>query len=591
MSPSQRHIQKSLLSLLKRSRSIGKAIRNSQVVAHAPRRTERSTMRLPRSSQPLSRRLRRAIGGSVVLALIAGGAATSTARAETLDEKQQRLQQALDVSKASLRNSRDEAASSQVDLTTSQTRLATQQQLLSQATADADAARSRDQLLGTRLKTAQNALAKADKDVADGKTRLATERRHYTTSMNRLVQQSSPLQSLALITTNTDAATMAQRAQWSRVAVNVSHDQVDKVSRLVTRLQTAQKTQAAATKQAAQRKKESADHLRTTTSIEAEASDAADAVAATVALNTAAAENAQAQLEADQDATTTIQTQIDTTTRQIAEAKAEAARKAAEERAARAAAEKAARQKAEAARKAAEERAAKAAAAQKAAAARAAKLEAQKAAQEKARKAAAARTAAQKAAARAAAAKAAAKEKAARQKAVAASNKAARAAASSERRKNTSTKKSSSSKKSSSRAKRSSYTAGSYSAVANYNGVDPWGFYWGQCVSYAAWKVRTTTSWSNFQNYTNGVHFGNAVNWGYAARQIGVRVDTSPSVGSVAWRTSGSAGHVAWVTAVHGDGTIDVAEYNYLVSSGFDTRTRVNWSAGGSQGFVGFIHF
>jgi surface antigen len=540
-------------------------------------------MRLPRSSQPLSHRLRRAIGGSVVLALIAGAAATSTARAETLDEKQQRLEQALQTSKASLQNSKDEAASTQDDLTTSQTRLSRQQQLLSQATADVTAAKAQDQLLGTRLKSAQTALAKADKDVADGKARLDKERKRYTTSMNRLVQQSSPLQGLALITTNTDAATMAQRAQWSRVAVNVSHDQVDKVSHLVTTLQTAQKTQAAATKQAAERKKESADHLRTTTSIESEASDAADAVAATVALNTAAAENAKAQLEADQNATATIQGQIDTTVKQIAQAKAEAERKAAEERAAKIAAAKA---KAAAERKAAQERAAKAAAAQKAAAARAAKLEAQKAAQEKARQAAAKRTAAQKSAAKAAAARAAAKERAARQKAKAASNRAAKAAAAAERRKNTS-----SSKKSSSSAKRSSYTAGSYSAVANYNGVDPWGFYWGQCVSYAAWKVRTTTSWSNFQNYTNGVHFGNAVNWGYAARQIGVRVDTHPSVGSVAWRTSGSAGHVAWVTAVHSDGTIDVSEYNYLVSSGFDTRSHVDWSAGGSQGFVGFIHF
>ncbi|AZZ41970.1 hypothetical protein C0Z11_06425 [Acidipropionibacterium jensenii] len=136
-----------------------------------------------------------------------------------------------------------------------------------------------------------------------------------------------------------------------------------------------------------------------------------------------------------------------------------------------------------------------------------------------------------------------------------------------------------------------STTPRSYSSVPSSGGVDPWGFYWGQCVSYVAWQVRSNTGHSNFQNMYRGVHFGNAENWGSAARSLGITVNSTPTVGSVAWRTSGSAGHVAYVTAVHSNGTIDVSEYNFLVTSGFDTRSNVNWQSGGSSGFDGFIHF
>ncbi|HEX2855933.1 MAG TPA: CHAP domain-containing protein, partial [Propionibacteriaceae bacterium] len=140
-----------------------------------------------------------------------------------------------------------------------------------------------------------------------------------------------------------------------------------------------------------------------------------------------------------------------------------------------------------------------------------------------------------------------------------------------------------------------SWTPSSYYSVPNYGGVDPWGFYWGECVSYAAFKVRTSTAWTDFiNNYTDrgtSVHFGNAVEWGAAAQALGIPVNTTPTVGSIAWRTSGAAGHVAYVTAVHPNGTIDVAEYNMLVYHGFDVRTNIAWWTGGTYGFAGFIHF
>ncbi|ALN14513.1 CHAP domain-containing protein [Acidipropionibacterium acidipropionici] len=423
-------------------------------------------------------KLPRIVGGSVVLAIVTTAAITGPAHAE--DSSEAKLRSALAASQKSLATSKAQAATAQQNLTTSQARLASQQSVLKQAGADVAQARVRDQELGAKLATAQEKLKKADEAVASGKKQLASDRKRYATTMNRLVQQSSPLQSVSVFTTNMTTTDMNQRTQWSSVATNVSKDAVERISKQVTKLQADEKKQAAATKEAGEAKTASAAHLETTKSLESEAKSAADAVAATVALNKADAEEAQAKLSSDRAKIASLSKRV----------------------------------------------------------------------------------------------------KAARQAAIEASNRLARQAAAAERR-----------SAARSAGQSSSSTPGSYGAVANYNGVDPWGFYWGQCVSYAAWKVRSTTSWSSFENYTNGVHFGNAVNWGAAARQIGVTVNTRPAVGSVAWRTSGFAGHVAWVTGVHSDGTIDVSEYNYNVAGGFGTRSHVNWRSGGSSGFDGFIHF
>ncbi len=201
--------------------------------------------------------------------------------------------------------------------------------------------------------------------------------------------------------------------------------------------------------------------------------------------------------------------------------------------------------------------------------------------------------AAAKAAAERAARERAAKAAAARRAAALAAQRAAQAAAQAAANARNASNASYSTSRSSSRGYNgSSWTPGSYSSVPNYGGVDPWGFYWGECVSYAAYMVRSRTAWSDFvNNYTDrgtSVHFGNAVQWGAAAQALGIPVDTHPSVGSIAWRTSGYAGHVAYVTAVHPNGTIDVAEYNYTYYHGFDVRKNIAWWNGE---FAGFIHF
>lgn len=122
-------------------------------------------------------------------------------------------------------------------------------------------------------------------------------------------------------------------------------------------------------------------------------------------------------------------------------------------------------------------------------------------------------------------------------------------------------------------------------------GVDPWAFYWGECVSYAAWMVRTTTKHTDFVNNWHGAHFGNGGEWAAGARAAKIPVDTTPAVGSIATRTSGTWGHVAFVTAVNPDGTINVSEYNHAGHHIYGERKNVKWNSGGGDGFTYFIHF
>lgn len=87
--------------------------------------------------------------------------------------------------------------------------------------------------------------------------------------------------------------------------------------------------------------------------------------------------------------------------------------------------------------------------------------------------------------------------------------------------------------------------------------ADPWGMYKRQCVSYTAWKVAST---GRHMPYWGGK--GNAKQWDDNARSAGIKVSTTPKVGSVAVDNSGTYGHVMYVEGVHGDGTISISQYN-----------------------------
>ncbi len=100
-------------------------------------------------------------------------------------------------------------------------------------------------------------------------------------------------------------------------------------------------------------------------------------------------------------------------------------------------------------------------------------------------------------------------------------------------------------------------------------GTDPYRFTARQCTSFVAWRLNSANGVA-FNVFFRGVKWGNASNWGYAARSVGYRVDNTPVRGAVAWQ---ARGHVAWVARVNGDGTVVIEEYNWNYDQSYHTRT------------------
>lgn len=104
-----------------------------------------------------------------------------------------------------------------------------------------------------------------------------------------------------------------------------------------------------------------------------------------------------------------------------------------------------------------------------------------------------------------------------------------------------------------------------------YN-ADPMGFYYGECTSYASWKVNAamggTATNIIFNNGYGGHTKGNAATWKAAWEASGWQVSTTPKVDSVAWWGAyggagiGEAGHVGWVDEITPDGKVIISEYN-----------------------------
>lgn len=97
----------------------------------------------------------------------------------------------------------------------------------------------------------------------------------------------------------------------------------------------------------------------------------------------------------------------------------------------------------------------------------------------------------------------------------------------------------------------------------SHSDVSVYGFYYRQCTDFAAYclNARNEVYFVNSGSHA-GITWGDAKNWGNAARQAGYAVDKNPAVGAVAWWSGGTYGHVAWVREVNG-GTVTIEEYNY----------------------------
>ncbi|WP_147427358.1 CHAP domain-containing protein [Micromonospora globbae] len=112
---------------------------------------------------------------------------------------------------------------------------------------------------------------------------------------------------------------------------------------------------------------------------------------------------------------------------------------------------------------------------------------------------------------------------------------------------------------------------GSYPWPATDSWVaDGAGYFAGECTSFAAWAVRNDDIASRSPDWR-----GNADMWN--DNRSTVTVVSSPRVGDVAqWDPyrygAGGAGHVGYVSAVYGDGTIQIQEYNWGTFHRYNTR-------------------
>ncbi|GAA0387369.1 hypothetical protein GCM10009530_43040 [Microbispora corallina] len=129
--------------------------------------------------------------------------------------------------------------------------------------------------------------------------------------------------------------------------------------------------------------------------------------------------------------------------------------------------------------------------------------------------------------------------------------------------------------------------------------TDPWNEFYGQCDSFAAWKVyenlggltranpdripvsgftppdaNRSPVWGTARP-TGRSNWGDARDWGRVAPGYGYAVDGTPRPGSIAWwsdqGTGMALGHVGYVADVYPDGTILVESYNLRENGQYST--------------------
>lgn len=127
-------------------------------------------------------------------------------------------------------------------------------------------------------------------------------------------------------------------------------------------------------------------------------------------------------------------------------------------------------------------------------------------------------------------------------------------------------------------------------AGSNPDAADPWGMYYRQCTSFAAWHSATfgPVSGSVISDWGHN-HRANGGDWGWLASSHGYTVNSTPSVNAIMsfpYQAGMPYGHVAIVTSVNGNGTVNVAEYNYSYPLAYGTRGNVDPARYGAV----FIH-
>ena len=132
-------------------------------------------------------------------------------------------------------------------------------------------------------------------------------------------------------------------------------------------------------------------------------------------------------------------------------------------------------------------------------------------------------------------------------------------------------------------------TTGAQTPRNDYDGKAR-GFAQNNCTAFAAYRIASRLGTPNFNNYWKGVHWGDAGHWDDAARQAGVTVNKTPTVGAIAVNDVHKVGHVAYVNKVYSDGSFDVEEYNWNNRLAYGTRSHVHVSNAQAD-FQYMLHF
>ncbi|MCP2341428.1 CHAP domain-containing protein [Actinomadura rupiterrae] len=131
-------------------------------------------------------------------------------------------------------------------------------------------------------------------------------------------------------------------------------------------------------------------------------------------------------------------------------------------------------------------------------------------------------------------------------------------------------------------------SSGGQTPVNDYDG-NPRGFAQNNCTAFAAWRVASRLGVPNFSNSWKTT-WGNAGTWDDAARRVGVAVDKTATVGSIAVNDVHKVGHVAYVNRVYSDGSFDVEEYNWNNPLAYGTRSHMHVSDADTD-FQWMLHF
>ena len=309
-------------------------------------------------------RLVAAVGLCSVLSV---GLLVPLAKADELTDKRDQVKAQQKAKKQELNESSQALNAAADAVGAAESQLVAAQEALAQTERELAAARRLDIAMASKLKSAQAALKRAKRAVALNQKKLDAEKDLAGEMVRDQYQQQTNLLPVALLVESNSTSDLQTRMQWSTTMFDTTAATIDRTEILQARLDREKAKQAAIEAEIAADRKRAAETLTTKRRLEQQATRQRAAVASLLAQRQSVESAAASDVAQDKKEYAQLTRERANVERRIAvriaRAKAEAARKAAAERAARIAAAKAeaaerSRKKAEAKRERAKQRAA-----------------------------------------------------------------------------------------------------------------------------------------------------------------------------------------------------------------------------------------